>query len=93
MTEQMTEEPKNVTTRVLTGRVTSNKMQKTITVLVERTIKHPRYGKYIKQSTKLHAHDDDNVCQQGDIVEISQCRPLSKTKSWRLHRVVTHAIA
>jgi small subunit ribosomal protein S17 len=86
-------ESKNVTTRVLTGRVTSNKMQKTITVLVERTIKHPRYGKYIKHSTKLHAHDDDNVCQQGDLVEISQCRPLSKTKSWRLHRVVTHVVA
>ncbi len=88
MTEQ-----KNVTTRVLTGRVTSNKMQKTITVLVERTIKHPRYGKYIKHSTKLHAHDDDNACQQGDIVKIAQCRPLSKTKSWRLHEIVTHSVS
>jgi len=93
MTDEQIIEPQNITPRVLTGQVTSNKMQKTITVLVERTIKHPRYGKYIKQSTKLHAHDDDNVCQQGDIVEISQCRPLSKTKSWRLHRVVTRSIA
>ena len=93
MSEQKTEEPKVVTPRVVTGRVTSNKMQKSITVLVERTIKHPRYGKYIKRSTKLHAHDAENVCQPGDIVEITQCRPLSKTKSWRLHRVVTQAVA
>lgn len=78
--------------RSLTGRVTSNKMQKTITVLIERKVKHPKYGKYIKRSTKLHAHDEENTCHEGDVVEISQSRPLSKTKSWRLERIVTRAI-
>jgi small subunit ribosomal protein S17 len=78
--------------RTLTGRVTSNKMQKTITVLIERKVKHPKYGKYIKRSTKLHAHDEENTCHEGDVVEISQSRPLSKTKSWRLERIVTRAI-
>ncbi|HHB92973.1 MAG TPA: 30S ribosomal protein S17 [Thioploca sp.] len=70
------------------GRVTSNSMDKTITVLVERKVKHPKYGKYIKRSTKLHAHDEEQICGVGDIVEIIQCRPLSKTKSWRLEQVV-----
>ncbi|KHD08989.1 30S ribosomal protein S17 [Candidatus Thiomargarita nelsonii] len=79
--------------RSLTGRVTSNKMQQTITVLIERKVKHPKYGKYIKRSTKLHAHDEENTCHEGDVVEISQCRPLSKTKSWRLEKIVTRAIA
>ncbi|HDN27975.1 MAG TPA: 30S ribosomal protein S17 [Thioploca sp.] len=91
MTEQ-NHKPAGVT-RTLTGRVISNKMQKTITVLVERNVTHPKYGKYIKRSTKLHAHDEDNTCSQGDIVEITQCRPLSKTKSWHLHRIVTQSIA
>lgn len=90
MTEQTTEQ---AVTRPLTGRVISNKMQKTITVLIERRVKHPKYGKYIKRSTKLHAHDEEQSCQQGDVVEISQCRPLSKTKSWRLHRIVTRAVS
>jgi len=85
------ETPKKVL-RTLQGRVVSNKMQKTITVLVERTIKHPKYGKYIKRSTKLHAHDEENICQEGDVVEIAQCRPLSKTKSWQLHKIVTRAV-
>lgn len=80
-------------TRTLTGRVFSNKMQKTITVLVERKVKHPKYGKYIKRSTKLHVHDEENACLEGDIVEISQCRPLSKTKAWRLHRIVTRTVS
>ncbi len=77
--------------RTLTGRVISNKMSKTITVLVERKVKHPKYGKYVKRSTKLHAHDEENTCQKDDIVEILQCRPLSKTKSWRLQKVVRRA--
>ena len=85
-------ETPNTVSRTLQGRVISNKMQKTITVLVERTIKHPKYGKYIKRSTKLHAHDEENTCQEGDVVEIAQCRPLSKTKSWRLHKIVTRAV-
>ncbi|MDM8545909.1 30S ribosomal protein S17 [Candidatus Venteria ishoeyi] len=81
----MTEE---VTVRTLMGRVVSNKMDKTVTVLVERKVKHPLYGKYIKRSTKLHVHDADNVCQEGDLVEIEQCRPISKSKSWRLCKVL-----
>ncbi len=79
--------------RTLTGRVVSNKMQKTITVLIERRVKHPKYGKFIKRSTKLHAHDENNECQEGDVVMISQCRPLSKTKAWRLEKIVTRVIS
>jgi small subunit ribosomal protein S17 len=78
--------------RTLTGQVTSNKMQKTITVLVERKIKHPKYGKYIKRSTKLHVHDEEQLCREGDIVMIEPCRPLSKTKAWRLHKIVSKAV-
>lgn len=84
--------PTTKVSRTLTGRVTSNKMQKTITVLIERTVKHPKYGKYIKRSTKLHAHDAEEVCQEGDIVMIEQCRPLAKTKAWRLHKIVRQAV-
>ncbi len=82
MTEQ------NQIQRTLTGKVVSNKMDKSITVLIERKVKHPVYGKYITRSTKLHAHDEQNVCQEGDIVTISECRPLSKTKNWTLVEVV-----
>lgn len=85
----MTEENR---VRTLTGRVISNKMQKTITVLVERFVKHPKYGKYIKRSTKLHAHDEENTCQEGDIVMIEQCRPLSKTKAWRLYKIMERSV-
>jgi small subunit ribosomal protein S17 len=70
--------------RTVIGRVVSNKMDKTITVLIERKIKHPIYGKYVTRSTKLHAHDENNECQIGDVVEITSCRPLSKTKTWSL---------
>lgn len=76
------------TPRSVAGRVVSNKMDKTITVLVERRERHPLYGKYIKRSTKFHAHDPDNECNIGDWVEISECRPLAKNKSWRLDRIV-----
>jgi len=69
------------------GRVTSNKMDKTITVLVERQIKHPLYGKYIKRSNKIHAHDPENVCQEGDLVTIQETRPISKSKAWKLSSV------
>ncbi len=82
----MTEQNQNQ--RTLTGKVVSNKMDKSITVLIERKVKHPVYGKYITRSTKLHAHDEQNVCQEGDIVTISECRPLSKTKNWMLVEVV-----
>ncbi|MCC8987809.1 MAG: 30S ribosomal protein S17 [Candidatus Contendobacter sp.] len=77
--------------RALTGRVTSNKMDKTITVAIERLVKHPVYGKYVRRTTKLHAHDENNECREGDLVTIRQCRPLSKTKSWMLVSVVERA--
>jgi small subunit ribosomal protein S17 len=70
--------------RSVTGRVTSNKMDKTIAVTIERLIKHPVYGKYIRRRTKVLAHDEDNSCSVGDFVAIAECRPLSKLKSWRL---------
>jgi small subunit ribosomal protein S17 len=76
--------------RTVEGRVISNKMQKTVTVLVERQVKHGLYGKYIKRSTKLHAHDEQD-CQEGDVVRVSECRPLSKTKNWRVVEIVTRA--
>jgi small subunit ribosomal protein S17 len=77
--------------RTLTGRVVSNKMQKTITVLIERRVKHPVYGKFITRSTKVHAHDEENKCQIGDTVTVQQSRPLSKTKAWRLLDIVERA--
>ena len=71
-----------------TGLVTSNKMAKTITVMVERKVKHPIYGKFVKKSSKFHAHDEKNECNIGDLVKIAETRPLSKTKRWRLVEVV-----
>ena len=76
------------TMHTVTGKVISNKMDKSATVLIERKVKHPVYGKYIRRSTKLHIHDAENACQEGDVVTIEQCRPLSKTKSWRLVEIV-----
>ena len=78
-------------TRTVEGRVVSNKMNKSVTILVERQVKHPLYGKYIRRSTKLHAHDEDNACNEGDVVRVSECRPLSKTKNWRVVEIVTRA--
>ena len=77
--------------RTRTGRVSSNKADKTVTVVLERQVKHPLYGKYIKRSTKVHAHDEDNSCSEGDLVRISESRPLSKTKSWRVVEIVERA--
>ena len=77
--------------RTLSGRVTSDKMDKTITVAIERLVKHPVYGKYVRRTTKLHAHDENNECRIGDLVTIKQCRPLSKTKAWTLVTVVERA--
>ena len=74
--------------RTLTGKVVSNKMDKTISVSVERLIKHPTYGKYVRRTTKLLAHDEQNECKEGDVVSITPCRPLSRHKSWKLVRVV-----
>jgi len=74
--------------RTLTGTVVSNKMEKSIKVLIERKVKHPLYGKFIKKSTKLLAHDEDNACAIGDVVIIAESRPLSKNKSWALQSIV-----
>jgi small subunit ribosomal protein S17 len=79
--------------RTLTGRVVSNKMDKTVTVVVERRVQHPLYGKFITRSTKYHVHDEENTCQEGDLVQIKECRPISKTKSWQLYKVVERAVA
>ena len=87
MSEQAAETKK----RALTGKVVSVKANKTITVLVERKVKHPVYGKFVRRSTKFHAHDETNTCNDGDIVTIEECRPLSKTKCWRLVKVEVQA--
>ena len=79
--------------RTLTGTVVSNKMDKTIAVAVERLIKHPTYGKYVRRTTRLLAHDEKNESREGDTVAIAQCRPLSRHKSWRLVRVLGRAPA
>jgi len=81
----------NKSQRTVTGRVVSNKMDKTVTVAVERQVAHEKYGKYVKKTTKLHVHDEQNQCQQGDLVEIQECRPLSKTKAWKLVSVIKKA--
>lgn len=77
--------------RQLTGRVVSDKMKKTVTVLVERRMKHALYGKFITRSSKYHAHDEASECKQGDLVLIEECRPLSRTKSWRVIQLVEKA--
>ncbi|MFA6902006.1 MAG: 30S ribosomal protein S17 [Gallionellaceae bacterium] len=74
--------------RTLTGTVVSDKMDKTVTVLIERKIKHPLLGKIMRVSKKYHAHDETNECNQGDVVIIEECRPLSKTKTWRVSKLV-----
>ena len=85
----MTEASKVV--RTLTGRVVSDKMDKTVTVLVERRVKHPVIGKVIRLSKKYHAHDEKNECREGDLVEIAEGRPMSKTKSWSVAKLVERA--
>jgi small subunit ribosomal protein S17 len=82
---------KTKTARSLSGRVISDKMNKTITVQVDRRIRHPLYGKIVTRHTKLHAHDESNECKQGDLVQIEECRPLSKSKAWRLVKVLEKA--
>lgn len=77
--------------RTQTGSVISDRMDKTATVLIERKVKHPLYGKFVKKSTKLHIHDENNECSMGDTVQITECRPMSKTKSWTLVKVVGKA--
>ncbi len=90
MSEQ-TEQATSKAGKTLTGKVVSNKAQKTITVAVERVVKHPMYGKYMRRTTKLLAHDENNECREGDLVAIEECRPLSRHKAWRLAKVLTRA--
>ncbi len=77
--------------RTLAGRVVSNKMDKTITVMIERKVPHPLYGKFIGRRTKIAAHDENNECKEGDLVQIQECRPLSKNKAWRLVKILERA--
>jgi small subunit ribosomal protein S17 len=91
MSEQAVETAAGGAERTVTGTVVSNKMQKTITVAVERLVKHDRYGKYVRRTTKLMAHDENSECREGDLVDITQCRRLSTRKAWRLVRVVKRA--
>ena len=77
--------------RIQTGSVVSDKMDKSATVLIERKVKHPIYGKFMRKSTKFHIHDENNDCGVGDTVQISECRPMSKTKSWTLVKIVSKA--
>jgi small subunit ribosomal protein S17 len=85
----MSSEEKVLRTQI--GSVISNKMDKSATVLIERKVKHPLYGKFVKKSTKLHIHDENNECSMGDTVQITECRPISKTKSWALVKIVEKA--
>jgi small subunit ribosomal protein S17 len=78
--------------RTLRGQVVSNKMDKTIVVLVVRKIKHPVFGKYIKRSSKIHAHDEKNICHEGDTVIIAETRPISRTKRWQLVEIIEKAV-
>jgi len=87
----MSDNNEKQTLRTVEGRVVSNKMDKTVTVLVERQVKHPLYGKYIKRSSKLHAHDADNACNEGDVVRVTEIAPMSKTKNWRVVEIVSRA--
>ena len=87
----MSAEPSKLA-RTLVGRVVSNKMDKTVTVQVERRVKHPVYGKYVVRTTKYHAHDETNQVNEGDLVEIAETRPISKTKTWTIKRVVQQAV-
>ena len=91
MTEQAVETTAEVVKRTLTGRVVSSKMQKTITVSVERLVKHGRYSKFIRRTTKLLAHDENSECKEGDVVDIAECRRLSARKAWKVVRVVKRA--
>lgn len=87
----MAEQEKSKNLRALTGKVVSDKMDKTVTVLVERKVKHPLYGKVIRMSKKYHAHDEKNEYREGDTVQIEECRPLSKTKAWMVSHLIEKA--
>lgn len=90
-TQEKAPVPRKAIIQVLTGRVVSDKMNKTVTVLVERRVKHPLYGKVVTRSSKYHAHDENNEFKEGDLVEIEACRKLAKTKAWRVKRLLEKA--
>lgn len=90
MADQATEEKQ--TGRSVSGTVVSNRADKSITVLIERRVQHPVYGKIIRRSSKVHAHDEENTCKVGDKVTVVECRPISKTKTWKLKSVDTRAV-
>jgi len=81
-------EKTNKVVRTVTGRVVSDKMDKTVTVLVERSVKHPLYGKIVRRSNKFHAHDETNECKEGDLVTIVESRPMSRTKTWSVSKIL-----
>jgi small subunit ribosomal protein S17 len=83
--------PNKVTQRPTVGRVVSNKMKKSVTVVVERLVKHPAYGKFIRRTTKVMAHDEEGACREGDTVAIVECRPISKRKAWRVVEILERA--
>jgi len=87
----MTDNANTTAIKTVEGRVVSSKMDKTVTVLVERHVKHALYGKYLRRSTKLHAHDADNACNEGDVVRLAEIAPMSKTKNWRVVEIVARA--
>ena len=93
MSDQKTEAAEEKGRRTMTGRVVSNKMQKTVSVAIERVVRHPVYGKYIRRTTKLLAHDEANACREGDLVAIVECRPISRHKSWRVAEILQRAEA
>ena len=88
MSEQSASKP---TARRQVGRVVSNKMQKSVTVAIERLVKHPQYGKYVRRTTKVMAHDENDECREGDTVAIVECRPISKRKAWRVVEILARA--
>lgn len=85
------ESPVNKGGRTMTGKVISNKMHKTVSVAIERVVRHPTFGKYIRRTTKLLAHDEANACKEGDVVSIVECRPISRNKSWRVAEILQRA--
>jgi small subunit ribosomal protein S17 len=93
MTDKIENSAAEVKQRTITGKVVSSKMDKTVSVSVERKVKHPMYGKYLRRTTKYMVHDEENACNEGDLVVIRECRPISRNKSWRLVEIVERADA
>ena len=93
MSDQKPEAAADKGQRTMTGRVVSNKMQKTVSVAIERVVRHPVFGKYIRRTTQLLAHDEANTCREGDVVSIVECRPISRHKSWRVAEILQRAEA